>query len=226
MDDWLDCNFAAVLTGDLVSSRKQDSAAVDRAMQILREAVAGFPEDWRMPSEAFVFDRHRGDGWQVFLPQGEMALRTALRLIAALTKEPDLSLSTRIGVGLGKARVPPSRDLGAAHGAAFTDAGDVLDGMDRQQKLAFPWPIGLSMLAIAGLLDWQSQNWTAAQAEALYEALRNQTPTQEEIARQFGVSRQAVQIRLSKAGSHAILEAVYAFESQIAEIWERANDLA
>ncbi|WP_136443537.1 MarR family transcriptional regulator [Pacificoceanicola onchidii] len=221
MADWTNLTFAAVLTGDLVSSRKQDSAMVDRAMTVLHGAVAEFAEDYALPPDAFVFDRYRGDGWQVFLPEGDMALRAALRLIATLTKHPDLPLSTRIGVGLGAAQLPGSRDLGAARGEAFTEAGDVLDGMDRHQRLAFPDRIGPSLQAIAGLLDWQSQNWTPAQAAALFEALRNQSPTQEEIATQFGVSRQAVQIRLSKAGAKAILEAIEAYESQIQETWER-----
>lgn len=211
--------LAAVLTGDLVASRKHDAAAVNTAMRVLGEATAGLAGDWGDMASPVIFDRYRGDGWQLFLPAGEMALRTALRLVAALAREPASPIATRIGVGLGEANLPDSGDLAAASGAAFTDAGDMLEALGRQQRLALPPTVGEPLRAVAQLLDWQSQNWTQAQAEALYEALQKDAPTQEQIAERFQVSRQAVQIRLARAGVHAIRHALRVYESELRTLW-------
>ena len=152
--------FAAVLTGDLRQSRKIDASTLQTAMSCIQAAAQDIGRDTDLKVS---FDRHRGDGWQVYLPHAEPALRAALR----------------IAIGIGQAILPPDGDLGAASGEAFIGAGDMLDGMERNRNLAIDWRCGPFIPALVGLLDWQSQQWTAPQAEALFEALRSQTPTQE-----------------------------------------------
>ena len=207
-------HFAAVLTGDLRNSRSMSGDALTKAMDLIERTAGDIGCD---VGQAVRFDRHRGDGWQVFLPQTETALRATLRIVAALRAQngPD----TRIAIGIGAATLPANDDLGAASGEAFIGAGDMLDGMDRHQNLAIDRRTGTFIPAIVGLLDWQSRQWTAPQAAALYEALRNQTPTQEEIAMKFGVSRQAIQLRLAGTGLPAIRDALHAFESGIETAW-------
>ncbi len=210
--------FAAVLTGDLIKSRKRTNDAVDQAMSVLAAATKDLAHDFNIDPQKVIFERFRGDGWQVFLPQGEIALRASLRLIAQLTAQGD-GMATRIGIGLGKASLPADRRLGAASGEAFTVAGDVLENQDRNARISSPSMGNPAMTAMIMLLDWQSQNWTPAQAAALFEAMRDDTPTQEEIAGRFGVSRQAIQMRLAGTGLHAIREAFWAFESGIRQDW-------
>lgn len=225
MDDLKTYQFAAVLTGDIISSRQSSVETLDAALQ----AIAQGAEDFGRDCHGFaLFTRYRGDGWQVFLPEGEMALRAALRLIAVL-RAADTGLVTRIGIGLGTAHLPATCDLGAAHGEAFTLAGDVLDGMHRNDRLQLP---GLpdaadpAYSAMVMLLDWQARHWTAAQAEALFEALRIIEPTQDEIAEAAGVTRQAIQLRLAATGLRAIRQSLWAYESRIRDLWtqrERAE---
>lgn len=207
--------FAAVLTGDLRQSRKIDASALQTAMSCIQAAAEDIARDTDLKVR---FDRHRGDGWQVYLPHAEPALRAALRIVAALKAQT--GLSTRIAIGIGQAILPPDGDLGAASGEAFIGAGDMLDGMERNRNLAIDWRCGPFIPALVGLLDWQSQQWTAPQAEALFEALRSQTPTQEEIAGKFGVSRQAIQLRLAATGLSALREALAAYETHIEHVWE------
>jgi hypothetical protein len=210
--------FAAVLTGDIVKSRGLTDRALSGVMDTLADSVSDIGKDLGLHAG---FARYRGDGWQAFLPEGAPALRAALRLIAALTARHK-GAATRMTIGLGAADLPPDRALGAASGAAFVTSGDLLAAQERWQRLTLAPRAGQALCAVTQLLDWQARQWTAPQAEALFEALRIQTPTQEEIAARIGgVTRQAIQIRLSGTGLPAIQEALHVFESTVADLWTR-----
>ena len=84
-------DFASVLTGDLVASRRHGAEALDEAMQVLDRASRDIGEDLDTKP---VFQRHRGDGWQLVLPMGQYGLRAALRIQAALAAAG--SLATRL----------------------------------------------------------------------------------------------------------------------------------
>ena len=217
-----DFPFCAVLTGDLIASRT--SGTVDSAMQALSRSATEIASD----GPVTLFDRHRGDGWQVFLSEGAYALRAALRLVAAL-KAAGVGLETRIGIGIGAATLPDSQDLGAASGEAFTLAGDVLEGLGRAGRIGMPplpGPCDAAYQAMVALLDRQSRSWKPAQARALFAALERSGPTQEDIAERLGVTRQAVQVSLSSVGLPALDAALHAFESQIAAIWSQRTSPA
>lgn len=212
-------DFAAVLTGDIRESRHSSEAALGNAMSRIAETAHDIGDDLNLETR---FNRHRGDGWQVFLPRAQGALRAALRISAALTAQED-GLKTRIAIGLGSATIPDDGDLGAASGTAFVAAGDMLDSMDRHEMIVIDRQVGTVMTAMIGLLDWQAQNWTAPQSAALFEALRHRAPTQEDIATKFGVSRQAIQLRLAGTGLPAIREAIHAFQSTVPRVRDQAN---
>jgi len=219
MPDATPHDFAAVLTGDIRDSRRMDDAALARAMGLIEQTATDIGTDLTCDLR---FDRHRGDGWQIFLPRARNALRAALRISAALTAQGD-GLQTRIAIGIGTATIPANGDLGAASGTAFVEAGDMLDSMERHETIVIDRQVGTVMTAMIGLLDWQAQNWTAPQAAALFEALRHRTPTQEEIATKFGVSRQAIQLRLAGTALPAIREAIYAFERHIRDLRDKTQ---
>ena len=73
---------AAVLTGDIVSSRRATDADLDDAMQRIASAAADIADDSALTIHQF--DRFRGDGWQLFLPSAALALRATLRIVAHL----------------------------------------------------------------------------------------------------------------------------------------------
>ncbi|WP_300445014.1 hypothetical protein [uncultured Mameliella sp.] len=206
-------DFASVLTGDLVASRRHGAEALDEAMQVLDRASRDIGEDLDTKP---VFQRHRGDGWQLVLPMGQYGLRAALRIQAALAAAG--SLATRIGIGVGPAHIPDDGDLAAASGAAFHMAGDVLAGLARGTHLALPpipGALGDALGALMLFVDREAQGWNRTQGQALFEALRIQTPTQEEIAQKVGVTRQAVQSRLSGTALDALQETLRVYESRI-----------
>ncbi len=205
--------FASVLTGDLVASRRHGPDALDEAMQVLERASHDIGEDTGAPP---LFQRHRGDGWQIFLPMAQTGLRAALRIQAALVAAG--SLSTRIGIGVGPAQIPDDGNLAAASGVAFHMAGDVLAGMGRGTQLALPripGALGEALGALMLFVDREAQGWNRTQGQALFEALRVQAPTQEEIAQKAGVTRQAVQSRLSGTALDALQETLRVYEDRM-----------
>ncbi|MCM2561331.1 hypothetical protein M8756_00225 [Lutimaribacter sp. EGI FJ00015] len=216
--DTIDHEFAAVLTGDLRNSRKLGSGRLAATMRHIVDAARDIGRDCKTSVH---FDRHRGDGWQIVLPRAETALRAALRITAALAAQD--GPATRIAIGIGAVHLPGSGDLGAADGPAFVASGDLLDSMERQRNIVIDARTGPCIPAMIGLLDWQSRHWSAPQAQALYDALRSSPPTQEEIAQEFGVSRQAIQLRLAGTGLAAIRDAVAVYENDLGVIWQKAS---
>lgn len=204
---------AGVLTGDLVGSRQHGENDVSRTMQVLERAARDIGADLGVDK---IFQRYRGDGWQVFLPEAEGSLRAALRLHAATAAAE--ALPSRIAIGFGPATLPGTRDLAAASGDAFTMAGDVLADMPRDLRLALPNMLSSTMHALLLFVDRESQGWNRTQGEAIFEALRVDQPTQEQIADKTGVSRQAIQSRLSGTALNALREGIAAYENTLSDL--------
>jgi predicted DNA-binding protein (UPF0251 family) len=160
------------------------------------------------------FTRYRGDGWQVLLDAPGNALRTCIYLTAKL-KASDCGLATRISVGLGVVNSLGTNDLSDASGDAFIISGYGLDNMPRSRRFAIAGnkDLGKWHTAIYDQADWQSSRWSREQAEAVALALDPANHRQEEMAKRLGISRQALQARLSSAGLHALTAAFDAFES-------------
>ena len=211
--------FAAVLTGDIIASRRHEDVEIDIAMQVLAAAAADIATDTKTP---VIFERHRGDGWQVFLPQGNTALRAALRLVARLRAHGG-GIETRAGIGLGDVRLSRTADLASAGGRAFVHAADALRDLPRASRMGLGHQLGDGMSALLGLIDWQSQHWTPPQAEALYEALGSNPPTQKEIAALFGISRQAVGLRLGGTALEPLQQAITHFETAAQGLYQEAQ---
>ena len=196
---------AAVLTGDIVASRRSGRARLDAGIAALSLASDRFAA---IAGSDLRFTRYRGDGWQVLLDRPDLALRAMICLRAALKAEGG-GLDTRIAAGFGAVETGAERDLSGATGPAFFASGEALDTAgDRRYVIALPgWP-----QAVAALLDAIVTDWTAAQAEAAaIDAAENLI--QADIAKKLGITRQAVQQRLAGAKMGAVRQAIETFEA-------------
>jgi predicted DNA-binding protein (UPF0251 family) len=201
-----DNSISAVLTGDLVGSRKVASTSLRRAMDRLEEAARQFGHDWTMDLR---FTRYRGDGWQVLLSQPNLVLHATLHFHACL-RAADIGLDTRISAGVGTVATVGTANLNDASGVAFFISGDHLDRAKKRRFLIAGTGIGDWQASIFHLAEQLALGWTAAQAEVVALALSSEL-TQDEIARRIGVSRQAIQSRLASSGFSALDEALGAF---------------
>lgn len=219
----------AVLTGDLIASSKASSGAVDATMENIAATarlLSGLCDgDTR-------FTRYRGDGWQMLIAQpGKFLL--AVVLIHARLRLAKPSLQTRIAVGLGTVDQFGSSDLRDATGRAFVASGQALDALKRDRSLVLATdaedPVGFPgkkkrQETIPGAADGQDfvlldlisfvmQRWTQSQAEAVARALEHEAETQASIASKLGISRQALNLRLTGAGFAPIRAAIKFTES-------------
>jgi len=201
----------AVLTGDLVASADSTPESVDEAVRAL-EAAAGQVGLWTGRDTHFT--RFRGDGWQLYLDAPALSLAAALALVATL-RSRRTGLETRIAVGFGGINELGRRrkSLADASGEAFTLSGRALDEMPRHRRIALSGPgvVRGWHEAIFDMAVWIAGRWTPEQAEAVSLALDpRERRTQADIAAILGVTRQAVQARLSGAGWDALAGAVSA----------------
>ncbi|WP_425050217.1 hypothetical protein [Psychromarinibacter sp. S121] len=202
--------LSAVLTGDLVASRKASRAQAERAMAALSEAARDFGTSRKMDLR---FTRFRGDGWQVYLSDPTYALDAALYLITRLRGEAT-EVETRLSAGIGPVVTTGTNDLSDADGDAFYISGDHLEIIGKRQRMVVAGKgIGPFQAAVFELVDHISAGWSPAQAEAVAMAMTERYATQDDIAEVLGITRQAVQSRLAAAGYAFLHDALHAFRT-------------
>ena len=198
---------AAVLTGDLIGSRKAGQQATECAIAAIAETAGqmGAP-----------FTRYRGDGWQVLLVQTELSLRLAL-IITARLRALNAPL-TRFAIGIGEIAATRAPSLGAETGKAFVISGETLDQMPKRAEFAIASmtrKLDDMTLAAARLADQVARKWTPQQAEAMVMALDPAEPSGQSIARSLGISPAAASYRLQGASWWDIKAVVSAFEAEL-----------
>jgi hypothetical protein len=200
-------SLIAILTGDLIGSTTASSAAVEATMQIIAHCATQI-------GQQADFTRFRGDGWQMRVDQPGDCLWACLLILARLRTDPQ-ALGCRIAVGIGEeVPCPDARDLSTAMGPAFTASGRALDRMKPDELLALdglPSIDPFRKLAFTVAADLAGR-WTTGQAEAMALKLDPESPADERlsneaIARQLGITRQAVDARL-RAADYPLLDAL------------------
>jgi hypothetical protein len=199
-----------VLTGDLIASSALAPERVDAVMAELAD-LARRIADWP-PGGAAHFARRAGDGWQMALSHPGIGPRAALFLLAAL-RSGEAGVATRITIAEGAGSLPESGDLNAAHGAAFTASGRLLDDVPARQVLSCATP-GAPRAAVL-LAAHIAEGWTQAQARALVLMLPPGAGPRRVAAEALGISRQAVDQALAAAGFAALDAALTELEAQV-----------
>lgn len=206
----------AVLTGDLVRSTEmtpRDMVAAMDALGHTAQTIALWPGMGPLH-----FTRHRGDGWQVALPDPRFAIRAALLFRASL-KVRGAEFDSAIAIATGVAEGPVGPDLNRETGGPFVLSGRALDdrrraprGKEPRLLLADPELAGGPVGAAVLLLDRVATGWTEAQAQALMRALPPDPPDVSAIAERLGKSRQAVAKALAAAWGAEVTEALARIE--------------
>ncbi len=202
-----------VLTGDIVKSSALSGGALDDVMTALAEVVTTIGE-W--PGESGVsYERFRGDGWQLLIERPAHALRACLFARAAVRRASDRG-ETRIGIGIGAATAGAT--LAESSGAAFELSGRGLDnlGVHRLWRIegerGMPGEQALTQ-ALFAVCDERSRHWTGRQADIFMRLAIPDAPLMAEVAEALSIQPQTVQKHFARAGGHALLEAIEAFES-------------
>lgn len=193
----------AVLTGDLVDSRKASDpkrlfALLDTTLEAITERYGGQGE------------RYRGDGFQIALPDPVAALPAAVLLRAALIRhsEPSQRWDARIAVAIGEDHWPAGRRVTEASGEVFVRSGQMLDAMSEGSA-----HLGISLneadqsecvALLTRFVDDLIDGWSRYAAEAVYLNLWH-AESQQALAKRLGISQPSVHKRL-RAARWALLD--------------------
>lgn len=212
----------AVLTGDIVSSRRLSAGRLERTRRLIAASAAHFrrrqPQALCGAPEVF-----RGDAWQLLLREPRWALRLALLVHAQLLAANEVR--TRISLGVGAVDVIDRRRISLSTGEAFTLSGHALDSLTGYFDLTGALPERTAPLtgwfpAMLHLSSGLIRSWTRRQAEIVSVALLADNPTHESIAGSLRprVSKQSVTESLAAARWRPLLEGIRIFEETD---WER-----
>ncbi|WP_156023496.1 hypothetical protein [Sulfitobacter donghicola] len=197
---------SAVFTGDIVRSTQMGREALQDVFAALEGAAKAIAQ-WSGSETAF--ERFRGDGWQMALPE-TYALRGAL-VVRAAVRSTGKGHDTRIGIGLGAADFS-NGNLASGEGDAFLSSGRALDGIGRGPRMAAPDAPALLQIALP-LADRIAQGWTPKQAQVAFALLAPDAPTQEALALTLERSRQMTQKQADAAGVSALLDSCTLYET-------------
>lgn len=218
----------AVLTGDLVGSRRLASKELQQATRALESAEQKI-RSWGPQTVCGSMAFFRGDAWQLLLMDATRALRAAL-LVRAILLASD-TCDTRIAIGLGEVDSLDPDQISRSTGEAFTLSGTSLDTLKDPFRLAIAVPRRAPSLhhwlpVVARLCDALVRDWTRRQAEILIEALDPQEPTQQQIAGRIQppVTQQSVAHSLAGAHWNALHAAVRVFEQESWDNWAEKNN--
>lgn len=214
----------AVITGDLVKSRKIIDADIAPVIESLKETFNAINENLLEGKGSF--EIYRGDSFQAFVPKPQLALLVAIIIRARLrTYEPSTSSSgknknakpilhsytdARVAVGVGTVSYK-AEHITESQGEAFVKSGHGFDDMAKNNEclvIKTPWDNTNEEFEVAcKLADAIIKKWTASTAEAIYHHLLF-GKNQKELAAQFNISQPGVHKRLMIYGN---LNSIQAF---------------
>lgn len=207
----------AVITGDIVKSRKIAPADIDNVITSLKETFEIINN--HLLNKKGTFEIFRGDSFQGIVPYPEKALLVALILRAHLrtfipsdrkpagmrSDKPILNAysDARVSVGIGKIRYRAEK-VTESQGDAFEKSGHLFDKLkkdDERLGVATPWgDINKELEVECKLADAVIDRWTPNTAEAVFHHfLYNKN--QYELAAVFNISQPALRKRLVVIGN-------------------------
>jgi hypothetical protein len=224
----------AIITGDLVSSRKINPAIRKQLYEDLDIFLRSIKKKWIRNYETY-----RGDSLQCEVLSPALALRTGLMIrsfvmsyIPEDVKKKNRStqrkgkqlrgyfnvdFDIRLGIGIGPIDFIKKTKITQSDGKAFQLSGQALDNLKEEyQRLNIKTEnekLNNEIEPLILLLDALTQKWTQNQAELVYHKLKNEKD--EDIAATFNISLSAVNQRKKNAQWHAIEKAITYFESKI-----------
>jgi len=195
----------AVVTGDLIGSRRLSAAERRKVDLRLREVFAkNLFQKYRSGAAAdgFDFNVTVGDEFQFTLGPPATALDavTELRLFLAVLN-PSGGVSFRAGIGVGTVTLGRSSRAYERDGSAFVRSREALEGLKRSQRTSIRTgsrELDRTFDVVLALMNEIQRRWTREQWRAVDFMLRGRTTLK--AASALGVAHQNVSKRLQAAG--------------------------
>lgn len=198
----------AVLTGDIINSRKSNSMTWIIEFKQALKKYGKEPKDWEI---------YRGDSFQL-LNHPEDALETAIFIKATIKKIE--TLDVRIAIGIGEISYRASK-ITESNGSAFINSGSCFDELKKQTlAIKSPWSeFDYQFNNILALASLVMDKWTTATAEIVIEKLKKPDITQTELATKLKKRSQGtISEGLKRGGFDEIKNTIELYKDKISEL--------
>lgn len=185
----------AVVTGDIINFT---ALTAGKRQQLIEETDTLLKSWIKDEADADIF---RGDSYQLLLQDPTIAMQRCIQLICwfKMHSTDHTNIGTRISVGIGEVAYKGKTVL-SSDGEAFHLSGRNFDKMKDGQLLTIHTgepEHDETIKVILAFINKIIAQWTVAQAQVIFEILNNQT--QQEIAKELGVSQPSINSRIKNA---------------------------
>ncbi|MBX5438177.1 MAG: transcriptional regulator [Thermoflavifilum sp.] len=190
--------MVAVITGDIVHSRKLSPASWMKALKEALSRAGSSPKDWEI---------FRGDSFQLMLNQPERAfwMATYIKASVKMCKHIDV----RMAIGLGEAAYLGER-ITESNGTAFSFSGSRFERLQKEKLLlaiqtANP-EFDAEMNLYFRLCLIAMNHWTNKAAEVVKLSLEHPDASQQQLGKKLHIQQHAVSKRLKTAYFQEVME--------------------
>ena len=204
-------NKIAVLTGDIVNSKKNTGDSNVRLLAAIQETFTEIETELKIK---IPLEMWRGDYFQAIVENPEMAMNIALLFRAGLksktisNKENKSLWDARIGIGIGEMTYKGDT-VATSNGEAFVLSGTAFDIIDKSRyylNALTPWnEVTMELSVSVALADVIVSAWSKKQAEAIYQYLLYDN-NQISLAKKLNISQPALQNRINVSGNFYRIE--------------------
>lgn len=207
----------AILTGDIVDSRKLESPEIwILPLKSLLTSYGSSPKTWEI---------FRGDSFQLEITNPQKSLLAALQIKALIKslENPNPSKRTspvdvRMAIGIGEKTYEAER-ISESNGPAFVRSGERFETLKNEGTklaLASPWPdFDREINLILKLASIQMDSWSISSGELLVEILKNPDQNQTEMGKKLGIGQNAISKRIKAANASEILDIESVFRDKL-----------
>lgn len=197
--------MVAVLTGDIINSRKVNTEDWLLQLKDYLSAVTGNSQNWEI---------YRGDSFQL-LVNIEEALSAAICIKALIKTNPKINV--RIAIGIGDISFK-GKKVTESNGTAFIHSGEAFELLKYNTlNLKTPFEeIDEYFNPILKLLSFVIDNWKPVTSETIFYALTNRNLLQKEIAEQLKKDKTTVNRALKRGAYEEVVAIIDLFNKKIA----------
>ena len=194
----------AVITGDIINSRKEASNKWINKLKIVLNAIGNEPKDWEI---------YRGDSFQVRV-KPEEALNLALQLKSAIKQFKNLDI--RLAIGIGEIDFD-SEKITESNGTAFVRSGECFEALKketlaiRSSNKHFDKTIN-TMLSLASLT---MDGWTPSSSAIISLSLQYPDKKQTDLAKLLNKPQSNISIGLKRGGYYEIEKLLNYYKEEV-----------
>lgn len=200
----------SVITGDIINSRKTQSAAWLKVLKKELSKWGDTPKQWEI---------YRGDSFQVEIKNAVDALAAAMQIKAAIKSLKGVDVRMAIGIG---DKEYSAKNITESNGSAFVQSGELVEELKKQKinllirsnSSTFDREMNLYLKLALIIMD----SWTTNAAETIYAALQHPDKSQEALGKLIGIKQNAISTRLKRACYYEMRELLEMYQTKLAEL--------